>query len=332
MIELTGRLTMTVEQIVAFGRLTEAAASGDWAAACRLGDMYREALGGLRYSPKLTFHWYSRSALAGDANGQNNLGACYEHGLGCEQSYAKAVKWYRLSAAQGLSTAYMNLGYCYLHGHGVPEDKDEALWQFQEAVARGEDGAEKEVERLGVKLSKSRIRVVDQTEAGQHFGLVGVGGIEPPAEKTHVPRDRESIFSFYVLQGREPEAFDADTEPRYRAYLAKEGVTKKILERNREYSDLAMRAWEKDDCFGSPVPGSLEAQMVERRVARFWQRHAAGEIPAMGSKLAGMDPETLERLYFAMYVKHGVTPEEVTPGDRAERYRAYIASEQKDAG
>lgn len=114
MLELTGRLTMTVEQIEAFGRLTEAASRGDGAAACTLGDMYREGLGGLRYSSKLTFRWYSCSAMAGDANGRNNLGACYEHGLGCAQSYPKAVKWYRLSAAQDLGTASMNLGCCHL--------------------------------------------------------------------------------------------------------------------------------------------------------------------------------------------------------------------------
>ena len=155
MIELTGRLTMTVEQIVAFGRLTEAAARGDGDAACRLGDMYREALGGLRYSPKLTFHWYSRSALAGDANGQNNLGACYEHGLGCAQSYAKAVKWYRLSAAQNLGTASMNLGYCYLRGHGVPADKGEALRLFRLAVQQGEPKAADEFKRLGELVKHS---------------------------------------------------------------------------------------------------------------------------------------------------------------------------------
>ena len=70
--------------------------------------------------PKETEPWYAKSALTGDANGQNNLGACYEHGLGCTQSYAKAAKWYRLAAAQGLAYASSNLGYLYLRGHGVP--------------------------------------------------------------------------------------------------------------------------------------------------------------------------------------------------------------------
>ena len=149
MIELTGRLTMTVEQIEAFGRLTEAASRGDGDAACRLGDMFREGLGGLRYSPKLAFQWYARSALAGDPSGHNNLGACYEHGFGCEQSYADAVKWYRRAAGQGVGTASMNLGYCYLRGHGVPADKGEALRLFRVAVQQGEPKAADELERLG---------------------------------------------------------------------------------------------------------------------------------------------------------------------------------------
>jgi hypothetical protein len=154
---------MTEGQAVTFARLVEAAERGDGDAACRLGDMYREGLGGLRYSPKQTYHWYARSAMTGDANGQNNLGACYEHGLGCTQSYAKAVKWYRLSVAQGLGTASMNLGYCYLRGHGVPADKEEALRLFREAVEGGEARAQQEVERLKCQTS---LRVSQPVPAG----------------------------------------------------------------------------------------------------------------------------------------------------------------------
>jgi TPR repeat protein len=95
-------LLMSQEQAETLSRLVAAAEHGDSGAACRLGDMYREGLGGLRYSPKETYRWYAKSALAGDPNGQNNLGACYEHGLGCAQSYPKAVKWYRLWSSQDL--------------------------------------------------------------------------------------------------------------------------------------------------------------------------------------------------------------------------------------
>jgi TPR repeat protein len=132
--ERTYLFLMNMEQAAAFARLTEAASRGDGDAACQLGDMYHEGAGGLRYSPKETQRWYARSAMTGYSNGQNNLGACYEHGLGCAQSYAKAVKWYRLAAAQLLGTASMNLGYCHLRGHGVPADKGEALRLFRMAV------------------------------------------------------------------------------------------------------------------------------------------------------------------------------------------------------
>ena len=153
---------MKPEQLEAFLRLQQAAESGDGAAACRLGDMYHEGLGGLRYSPKETYRWYARSALAGDANGQNNLGACCEHGLGCVQSYVKAVKWYRLAAAQGLAYASSNLGYCHFRGHGVGMDLGAALAWFERALEQGDDRAKEMVERLerdlGVVLSTGMSR------------------------------------------------------------------------------------------------------------------------------------------------------------------------------
>lgn len=175
---------MTVEQAKVFAGLVESAGRGDGAAACRLGDMYRQGLAGLRCSPRRTFHWYSRSALAGDANGQNNLGACYEHGLGCAQSYAKAAKWYRLAAAQELGTASMNLGYCYLRGQGVAADKAEALRLFRLAVEQGEDKAEQEVERLENAAGRPKVPSVYTSEPGTRFGLVGTSGVEPPEAGT----------------------------------------------------------------------------------------------------------------------------------------------------
>ena len=176
---------LNAEQADVFARLLGAAERGDSAAACQLGDMAREGLGGLRFSSKEAHRWYARSALAGDPNGQNNLGACHEHGLGCAQSYAKAVKWYRLSAAQNLGTASMNLGYCYLRGHGVPADKVEALRLFRVAVEQGEPKAADELERLGEPVEDSKvaarrgIRLIDETVPGKHVGFIGVG---PPED------------------------------------------------------------------------------------------------------------------------------------------------------
>jgi len=192
---------MNQEQAQEFARLVGAAERGDGEAACVLGDMYRVGAGGLRYSPKRTSHWYSRSALAGDANGQCNLGACYEHGLGCTQSYTKAVKWYRRSAAQALGTASMNLGFCYLRGHGVPADKGEALRLFRLAVEQGEEKARPEVERLEQDAKKNRIRLVDATGAGTHFGIVGVGRVAPPVPPWEDEGIRRELLE--VLKGEE---------------------------------------------------------------------------------------------------------------------------------
>lgn len=121
------------------------------AAACRLGDLYREGKGGVRRSSRQAFRWYAKSALARDGHGQNNLGACYEHGIRCQQSYAHAVKWYRRSAAQQMLTAQSNLGYCYWrksgharHGGGyVGRDVAEALsgWLAFQAHGSGEGQA-----------------------------------------------------------------------------------------------------------------------------------------------------------------------------------------------
>jgi len=240
---------MNAEQAQAFARLLGAAERGDGDAACVLGDMYREGLGGLRYSPKETHRWYARSALAGDANGQNNLGACYEHGLGCKQSYATAVKWYRLSAAQELGTASMNLGYCYLSGHGVAADKVEALRLFRVAVEQGEDKARKEVERLEGTVKKPTVRFVVATEGGKHFGVVGVGGVAPPEDEipeeerlrrelvevlkfgeTDTPLPSEDkvesfeatdgeLFPIYAESGMKPEDFVEETGRKYAEYL-----------------------------------------------------------------------------------------------------------------
>lgn len=182
---------MTREQALAFAQLMRDAKRGDGSAACRLGDMYREGLGGVRFSPTETHRWYGRSALAGDANGQNNLGACYEHGLGCRQSYARAVKWYRLSAAQNCGTATMNLGYCYLRGHGTAADRAEALRLFRLAVMQGEPKAADELERLGESLAEPLARVADRTQPGRRFGLVGIAGV-PPSTGKDEPADADS--------------------------------------------------------------------------------------------------------------------------------------------
>jgi uncharacterized protein len=118
-------------------QLFEEAKSGNKDAAWQLGDLYREAAHGVKFSPKQAFRWYAESALAGSPTGQNNVGAAFENGLGCKQNYAKAHKWYQLAADQGLNVAMANLAFLYLHGYGTKPDKAQALKWFKRGAAAG---------------------------------------------------------------------------------------------------------------------------------------------------------------------------------------------------
>ena len=281
---------MNAEQTETFARLLGAAERGDGSAACRLGDMYREGLGGLRYSPKEARRWYATSALTGDADGQCNLGACYEHGLGCTQSYVKAVKWYRLSDAQGHGTASMNLGYCTLSGHGVPANRVEALRLFRLAVERGEPRAAEELERLGepeeeVQAPEKRtVRIVHETESRKHFGVVGMGEVT------------------------EEERVSAAASEKWR--------------------DLNLRAWTKDDCFGIPEPGDSDYESHQAYMRRFYRRHAAGVIPDLKGEPTLVWTPALEASFFDLYAHEGITPEEVA-SERRERYREFLEKRER---
>ena len=58
----------------------------------------------------------------GCALAQNNLGVCYENGIGVAEDKRKAFEWYRKAAEQGHVDAQYNLGVCYGDGLGVAKD------------------------------------------------------------------------------------------------------------------------------------------------------------------------------------------------------------------
>jgi len=58
-----------------FAQLFDEARKGNGEAAWQLGDLYREASHGVKFSPKQAFRWYAESALGGSPTGQNNVGA-----------------------------------------------------------------------------------------------------------------------------------------------------------------------------------------------------------------------------------------------------------------
>jgi TPR repeat protein len=66
------------------------------------------------------------AADQGNLQAQNDLGMCYEKGLGVPKQLAEAVRLYRCAAERGHDGAQYNLAACYSEGVGVPQDKDAA--------------------------------------------------------------------------------------------------------------------------------------------------------------------------------------------------------------
>jgi TPR repeat protein len=118
----------------------QAAQAGDPRAQNELGYCYEHGLG-VAKDPQDAVKWYRKAAEAGNSAGQNNLGYCYEHGLGVAKDPEEAVLWYRKAAEAGNAAGQYNLGHCYHHGIGVAKDPEEAvLWYRKTAEAGDADG------------------------------------------------------------------------------------------------------------------------------------------------------------------------------------------------
>jgi TPR repeat protein len=104
-----------------------AADQGDPIAQNSLGVLYRDG-NGVEQDDNLSYKYFNRSAALGLAEGQNNLGICYEQGflsnnkrIGIAQNLDEAIFWYRKAASQSFSPSLNNLGMLYENGLGVDQ-------------------------------------------------------------------------------------------------------------------------------------------------------------------------------------------------------------------
>lgn len=81
--------------------------------------------------------YYKRSADLGNADGQNNLGICFQYGIGLEKDPTLALHSYRKAAAQKHADAHYNIGLCFHLGQGVDKDVNKMVEHFQQAAAQG---------------------------------------------------------------------------------------------------------------------------------------------------------------------------------------------------
>ena len=117
------------------------------------------------------FDGYKAQAEKGDRVAQNNLGVCYEKGLGVAKDEVQAVSWYRKAADQGYAKAQSNLGVCYEVGKGVAKDEVLAVSWYRKAAEQGDAAAQS---NLGVAYHYGRGVIKNEIEAYAFYNLAGI--------------------------------------------------------------------------------------------------------------------------------------------------------------
>jgi len=92
-----------------------------------------------------------RTAQAGQAWAQADLGTAYELGVGVILDPARAATWYLKSANQGYAGAQANLGVLYGNGNGVKYDRQVALYWLKRAAAQGDKAAQDNLRALNAR-------------------------------------------------------------------------------------------------------------------------------------------------------------------------------------
>ncbi len=111
----------------------KAAAQGNPEAQNNLGRCYEQGLGLPRDDQEAAF-WFGQAAEQGHVTAQLNLGVMYELGRGLAQDFAQAAAWYEKAAEQGCAVAQYNLGGILRLGRGVPQDYARAALWYRRAA------------------------------------------------------------------------------------------------------------------------------------------------------------------------------------------------------
>jgi TPR repeat protein len=101
-----------------------------------LGYCYQYGIGTQKDFNK-AFKLYIKSAEQGNSDAQNNLGYCYKNGIGTQIDVKKAIELYTLAAEQGNLSGQYNLGHCYEHGIGVTKDANRAVEIYKKLAEQG---------------------------------------------------------------------------------------------------------------------------------------------------------------------------------------------------
>ncbi|CAB4386683.1 unnamed protein product [Rhizophagus irregularis] len=115
----------------------ESAISNNSIAQNSVGFCFQSGKGGLKINVTRGFKWYLKSAIAGYAEGQFNLGCCYEYGNGTDKNEIKAFEWYLKSAKNGCVKAQIHLAICYQNGRKMDKNETKAFEWYLKSAENG---------------------------------------------------------------------------------------------------------------------------------------------------------------------------------------------------
>lgn len=104
--------------------------------------MYADGRPDLPKGVNAAIKWYTKSADAGFASAQYNLGSLYAQGDGVAKDFSMAAHWYQRAVKFGHPKAQLDLGSMYAFGIGVDRDLARGL-QLLEAAAQTKELAPK---------------------------------------------------------------------------------------------------------------------------------------------------------------------------------------------
>ncbi|RGB39545.1 kinase-like domain-containing protein, partial [Rhizophagus diaphanus] len=102
-----------------------------------LGYCYQNGIG-IDIDEKKAFELYQVAADLENASGIDNLGYCYQNGIGTDIDEKKAFELYQKAADLGDACGIKNLGYCYQNGIGTDIDEKKAFELYQKAADLGD--------------------------------------------------------------------------------------------------------------------------------------------------------------------------------------------------
>jgi len=152
----------------------KSAEAGHARAQLQIGSQYERGEGLVRNYAEAA-RWYAMSAKQGDATALTNLGNMYELGKGVQENWSSAAKLYYLAAQKGDPDAQYALGRLYQFGMGVPQSRADAVAWFRRAAAQGDREAADQIRWLSDPTNFIGFRNAPERatvlDGGLRFGL-----------------------------------------------------------------------------------------------------------------------------------------------------------------